>query len=80
MQISLSPISVLLRQPLSIKRSYAGAVQVLLGPQDIQKSIIDHPKKSLDICKTLKLVRVHIWPLKDKKGFTTIANIALNRN
>jgi hypothetical protein len=27
MQISLSPISVLLRQPLSIKKSYAGAVQ-----------------------------------------------------
>ncbi len=28
MQISLSPISVLLRQPLSIKKSYAGAVQL----------------------------------------------------
>ena len=27
MQISLSPISVLLRQPLSLKKSYAGAVQ-----------------------------------------------------
>ncbi len=29
MQISLSPISVLLRQPLSIKKSYAGAVQTV---------------------------------------------------
>ncbi len=28
MQISLSPISVLLRQPLSIKKSYAGAVHI----------------------------------------------------
>ncbi len=47
---------------------------------DVQKSIRGHPKKSLDICKTLKLVRSHIWPLKDKKGLTTVANIALDRN
>jgi hypothetical protein len=33
---SHSPISLLLRQPLSIKKSYAGAIQLLLVVVEVQ--------------------------------------------
>jgi hypothetical protein len=36
LSFSHSPISLLLRQPLSIKKSYAGAIQKLSGPKNVQ--------------------------------------------
>jgi hypothetical protein len=36
---SYSPISILLRQPLSIKKSYAGAIQIYLIPSPPQRKV-----------------------------------------
>jgi hypothetical protein len=36
LSFSYSPISLLLRQPLSIKKSYAGAIQARINLKDTQ--------------------------------------------
>jgi hypothetical protein len=35
LSFSRSPISLLLRQPLSIKKSYAGAIQLVIGNSQV---------------------------------------------
>jgi hypothetical protein len=62
LSFSRSPISLLLRQPLSIKKSYAGAIQPALNapPYFVKRNIMCKPKVPWDLFGD-KIKSLHVY-------------------